>query len=216
MTDPRTARPPFPAWDRRGLPGGFTVEETARRVGHYKWIEMQLFEALGGWVAMVPELDIKMKLGTHCYHHAWHADLWHKRLPELREMNPDRLTQPPNDEFVAFADALTEPEGIGSTLEKMVGVYRVLIPHKIAAYTHHLRNTSRITDAPTMRSLRFALADEMSDWREGELIIRSLIDGPDDVDRAAARQGELEDLLIVSGGMAGPGTIPSLLPEPAT
>ena len=61
---------------------------------------MKLFEALGGWVATVPELDVKMRLGTHCYHHAWHAELWHKRLPELREMNPDRLTLPANDELV--------------------------------------------------------------------------------------------------------------------
>ena len=63
---------------------------------------MRLFEALGGWVATVPELDVKMRLGTHCYHHAWHAELWHKRLPELREMNPDRLTVPANDEMVAL------------------------------------------------------------------------------------------------------------------
>ena len=173
---------------------------------------MQLFEALGGWVATVPELDIKMKLGTHCYHHAWHAELWHKRLPELREMNPERLTAPPNDAMIGFAQALTEPEGIDQTLEKLVGVYRVLIPHKIAAYTHHLRNTSRITDAPTIRSLQFALADEMADWREGEMLIQSLIEGPEDVDRAAKRQGELEDLLLASGGIAGAGTIPRLEP----
>ncbi len=63
---------------------------------------MKLFEVLGGWVATVPELDVKMRLGTHCYHHAWHAELWHKRLPELREMNPDRLTQPANEELVAL------------------------------------------------------------------------------------------------------------------
>ena len=31
---------------------------------------MKLFEALGGWVATVPELDVKMRFGTHCYHHA--------------------------------------------------------------------------------------------------------------------------------------------------
>ncbi len=68
------------------------MEESARRIGNYKWAEMKLFEALGGWVATVPELDVKMRLGTHCYKHAWHAELWHKRLPELREMNPDRLT----------------------------------------------------------------------------------------------------------------------------
>lgn len=171
---------------------------------------MKLFEALGGWVAVVPELDIKMKLGTHCYHHAWHAELWHKRLPELREMNPDRLTRPPNEELVRFADALTEPEGLETTLEKLVGVYRVLIPHKIAAYTHHLRNTSSVTDAPTQRSLRFALADEIADWREGEMLIQTLLDGPEDVDRAAARQAETEALLWAAGGIAGPGTVPAL------
>jgi hypothetical protein len=145
---------------RRGiaaqLPGTFDVEETARRVGNYKWAEMKLFEALGGWVATVPELDVKMRLGTHCYHHAWHAELWHKRLPELREMNPDRLTVPANDAMVRFVEALTEPEAADQTIEKLVGVYRVFIPHFIAAYTYHRNNTSEITDAPTIRSLNFA------------------------------------------------------------
>ena len=67
---PSTARAPFAPWDRRDLPGSFDVVETARRVGHYKWTEMKLFEALGGWIATIPELDVKMRLGTHCYHHA--------------------------------------------------------------------------------------------------------------------------------------------------
>ena len=176
MADPKEPRAPFAPWDRRELPGAFNVEETARRVGHYKWIEMRLFEALGGWVATVPELDVKMRLGTHSYHHAWHAELWHKRLPELREMNPERLTVPANDELVAFVDAMTEPEAPELTIEKLVGVYRVLIPHKIAAYTYHLNNTSTITDAPTIRSLKFTLQDEFEDWRDGEMLIQSLIE----------------------------------------
>ncbi|MET0882812.1 MAG: hypothetical protein ABWZ13_01565, partial [Acidimicrobiales bacterium] len=88
MADPKRPRAAFAPWDRRELPGAFSVEETAARVGHYKWIEMRLFEVLGGWVATVPEIDVKLRLGTHCYHHAWHSELWHKRLPELREMNP--------------------------------------------------------------------------------------------------------------------------------
>ena len=108
ITPPTAPRAAFAPWDRRQLPGLFSVEESARRVGNYKWVEMRLFEALGGWVATVPELDVKMRLGTHCYHHAWHSELWHKRLPELREMNPERLTVPPNDEMVAFVDAMTE------------------------------------------------------------------------------------------------------------
>jgi hypothetical protein len=207
MADPYKPRAPFAPWDRRELPGSFDVEESARRVGNYKWAEMKLFEALGGWVATVPELDVKMRLGTHCYKHAWHAELWHKRLPELREMNPDRLTHPANDAMVRFVDALTEPEAPELTIEKLVGVYRVFIPHFIAAYTFHLNNTSRITDAPTIRSLTFILQDEFDDWRDGEMMIQSLIESPEEVDRAVAHQAALQKLMLEAGGIAGPGSI---------
>ncbi|MGH9302081.1 MAG: hypothetical protein ACRD0I_07250 [Acidimicrobiales bacterium] len=207
MADPRKPRVPFAPWDRRELPGAFNVEETARRVGNYKWIEMRLFEALGGWVATVPELDVKMRLGTHCYQHAWHADLWNKRLPELREMNPDRLTVPANPEIEAFMGAVTSPEEPDRTIEKLVGVYRVLIPHKISAYTYHLNNTSRITDAPTIRSLKFALADEFEDWRDGEMMLQSLIETDEEVQRASEHQCRLEKLMLAAGGIVGPGSI---------
>src|SRR5438067_8931036 len=203
MAEQSNARAAFAPWDRRELPGAFNVDETARRVGNYKWTEMRLFEALGGWVATVPELDVKMRLGTHCYKHAWHADLWNKRLPELREMNTDRLTVPPNDEFVAFMDAVTAPEGPGETIEKLVGVYRVLIPHKIAAYTYHLNNTSTITDAPTIRSLKLILNDEFEDWRDGEMIIQSLLETDAEVDRANAHAARLEKLMLKAGGVTG-------------
>jgi hypothetical protein len=207
MADPKKARTPFAPWDRRELPGLFDVEDSARRVGNYKWVEMRLFEALGGWVATVPELDVKMVLGTHTYHHAWHSELWHKRLPELREMNPDRLTEPANDQMVAFIEAMTEPEAPDQTIEKLVGVYRVLIPHKIAAYTYHLNNTSTITDAPTIRSLNFALQDEFNDWRDGEMLLQSLIETEDEVERAAKHQVRLEKIMLAAGGIAGPGTL---------
>jgi len=213
MADPKKPRPAFAPWDRRELPGAFTVEETARRVGAYKWVEMRLFEALGGWVATVPELDVKTRLGTHCYKHAWHAELWHKRLPELREMNPDRLTLPANEHVERFMSAITEPEEPRQTIEKLVGVYRVLIPHKIAAYTYHLNNTSTITDAPTIRSLRLVLNDELDDWRDGEMLLQSLIETEDEVDRAASRHAALEKIMLRAGGIAGEGSIGSPSPR---
>lgn len=206
-------RPAFAPWDRRELPGIFTVEESARRVGAYKWVETKLFEALGGWVATVPELDVKLVLGRHCYHHAWHAELWDKRLPELREMNPERLTNPANDGVQAFMDAISEPEGPDLTIEKLVGVYRVLIPRKIAAYTYHLNGTSEITDAPTIRSLKFILGDEFDDWREGEMLIQSLLDSPVKLERAARRQADLEVIIAGAGGITGPGTIGDAVPS---
>ena len=209
MADPFKARAPFAPWDRRTLPGLFDVEDTARRVGNYKWAEMKLFEALGGWVATVPELDVKMRLGTHCYKHAWHAELWHKRLPELREMNPDRLTVPANDAMVRFVEAMTEPEAPDQTIEKLTGVYRVFIPRFIAAYIYHLNGTSEITDAPTIRSLKLILQDEFDDWRDGEMILQSLIETPEEAARAAAHQQKLESIMVEAGGIAGPGSIGS-------
>jgi hypothetical protein len=209
MADSGKPRAQFAPWDRRELPGRFSVEETARRVGNYKWIEMKIFELMGGWVATVPEVDIKLRLGTHCYHHAFHSELWHKRLPELREMNPERLTVPANPEMEAFVDALGDPESAELTIEKLVGLYRVLLPHLIAAYTYHLNNASTIADSPTIRSLNFCLQDDMEEWREGEMIIQSLTETPEEVDRAAAHHAELTKLMLAAGGVAGPGSIGS-------
>jgi hypothetical protein len=146
-------------------------------------------------------------LGRHTYHHAWHAELWHKRLPELREMNQERLNLPPNDAYVTFMDAIREPEAAEHTIEKLVGVYRVLMPRLIAVYTYHANGSSTITDAPTIRSLKFALQDDFEDWREGEMLIQSLCDTPAKIERAARRQAEIETLYLASGGIAGPGSL---------
>ena len=207
MNDHTKARAPFAPWDRRELRGIFSVEDTARRVGNYKWAEMRLFEVLGGWVATVPELDVKLVLGRHAWFHAEHAKRWDERLPELREMNRERLNVPPNAEFAAFMDSVREPEGAELTIEKLVGVYRVLIPRFIGVYTYHLNGTSRITDAPTIRSLTFILQDEYETWRDGEMLLQSLIDTPAKAERAARRYQELETLYIASGGIAGPGSL---------
>ena len=219
MTDHTKARAPFAPWDRRELPGLFTVEETARRVGNYKWAEMRLFEVLGGWVATVPELDVKMVLGRHTYHHAWHSELWHKRLPELREMNPDRLTL--DALLVGGAMACTfykamdsgRPTAIASLMygpfPRMLAIMSVCsctygstavcpprsVLESIAPFEH------------TIRSLTFAIQDEFEDWRDGEMLIQSLLDTPEKVRRAARRQEELEQLVLASGGIAGPGSL---------
>src|SRR4030088_621385 len=107
-------------------------------------------------------------------------------------MTPERRPAPASEAVVAFMDALTEPEAPEQTIEKLVGVYRVLIPHKVAAYTFHLNNTSTITDAPTIRSLKLVLNDEFEDWRDGEMLIESLLENDEDVRRASQHQARLE------------------------
>lgn len=206
------ARPAFAPWDRRELPGAFSVEESARLVGSYAWVETRLFEAMGGWVATVPELDVKILLGRHCYHHAWHSRLLSERLPELREIDAGRATVPVNGGVAGFAAALAEPGAAHLTIEKLVGVYRVLLPRLVVAYSVHAANTSAITDAPTVRTLDLLLRDEMADWAEGQAVLQTLLRTEADLERARRRQVELESLLVAAGGLTGEGPV---LADPA-
>jgi hypothetical protein len=190
-----------------------TLEASALRIGRYRWIEMRLFEALGGWVAGVPELDAKALLATHSRHHGWHAELWHDLLPALPTTDGaqpgagspiEDWAPPPSDEpLAAFAAALIEPQAPGLTVEKLVGVYRVALPHTIATYTRHLRAASAVADGPTIRALRLVLSDELDHWRDGEMLLQSLVVEPGMLDRAAAHQVRLEKLLVAAGGIAG-------------
>jgi hypothetical protein len=61
--------------------------------------------------------------------------------------------------------------------------------------------------------LKFVLQDDFEDWRDGEMLLQSLIDTPAKADRAAARQAELEKLYQESGGIAGPGSLGELVAD---
>ena len=52
-----------------------------------------------------------------------------------------------------------------------------------------------------------ALDDEFEDWRDGEMILQSMLLTPADVGRATARQQRLETMIVAAGGICGPGTI---------
>lgn len=197
---------PFPYWDRRRLGGEWTVEESVERIVNYKYAEEHLSAAMGGWVATIPELDVKALLGPHCYQHAWHADLWRSRLPELRESSEDR-SEPPNEEFERFLKELTEPDDPDYTIEKLVGVYRVLVPHLLAVYSFHQRVTSDIVDAPTVRILRFMLDDDVEQLITGEMMIQDLARTPEVRERAGKWHAHLDVLLAASGGVAGALTL---------
>lgn len=199
---------PFPYWDRRRLVGEWTVEESVERIVNYRWAEERLSAALGGWGATIPELDVKAVLGRHCYEHAWHADLWRSRLPELRETDESRA-EPPNDEFRTFMDELTSPDAHDLTIEKLVGVYRVLLPHLLAVYTFHQKVTSDIVDAPTVRLLKFILDDDHVQLVEAEMLIQDLARTPKLRKRAGKWQTHLDELLARSGGVCGPATLRS-------
>jgi hypothetical protein len=207
-TVPRLGSSPDPARGAHSASGSgshslsashpLSLEDGARVAGHHVWLEMRLFEVLGAWVPTVPEPAVKTHLATHSRRHAWHADLWREHVPRVAGIDADSLVAPPGDGFPDVIAALAEPS---STLDRLAGAYRVVLPRVVTATARRLATATPVAEAALARSLRFVLADDLDEWRDGEALLQSLIAGPEDVDRVSARAAHLEKLLVTAGGL---------------
>jgi hypothetical protein len=191
MSEPSSPRAPL------------SLEASARRIGRYCWIEMRAFEILGAWTAVVPEPAVKAALATHSRQHGWHAEMWHDLLPVIGETGVDSYIAPASPALVPFVEALAAPEAADLTIEKLVGAYRVLLPHTAVTYSEHLDHASPISDGPATRALRLVLSDQLDHWLEGEALLQAQLRSEADVERAASHQLRLERLLMAAGGIAG-------------
>lgn len=194
------------------LAGQFSVDHSARLMRNYRYAVERAMRALGGWMALTPELSAKLLMGRHVWDLAQHADAFGKRLPELRAQT--QVSEPANQAFVAFMNAVEEPEGPRQTVERLVGVYRVLKPHLLAVYLDHLERANPVYEPPTRRLLAGCIDDERKHLAAGETILRHLVNAPALGERATVWQGRLEGLLTAAGGVTGDG-LPAARPAEA-
>lgn len=181
-------------------PTTLSLEDGARVVGHHVWLEMRLFEVVGGWAPSTAEPEVKAHLATHSRRHAWHAELWQGHLPRVVGIDAEALVAPPGPEAEDAVAALAA-SGTGSTVERLVGLYRVVLPRVVTATARRLELATPVADAALARSLRFVLADDLDEWREGEALLQAALATGDDVDRAAAHQAALEKRVVAAGGL---------------
>jgi len=182
------------------LDGPFAVEYSSRLLRNYRYATERMMRTLGGWLALTPELSAKLLMGRHVWDNAQHADLFGKRLPELR--SAAQASEPGSSGFAGFMDALESPEAPGQTVERLVGVYRVLKPHLLATYERHLAGANSVYEPPTRRILARCIEDERRHVAAGETIARHLVSG-ERAERAAAWQARLEALLASGRGVTG-------------
>jgi len=167
------------------------IVDAGRLAGQACWIEQRLFEILGGWVADTArgnEPELARMLADHAHHHSWHAELWRDRLPELAEHPPAEANRPRSEAVADVVDAVADAE---SSIDRLVGVYRVLLPRLVADYDAALQTTSALTDGPTARVLKLCLADLRDDQRDGEDALETLIGSSGAATTADARQASL-------------------------
>ncbi len=195
------------------LDGPHSVEQSARLVRHYRYATERMMRVMGGWLALTPEVSAKLLMGRHVWDNAQHADILGRRLPELRA--PAQESEPPNDAFRAFLDALESPETPERTVERLVGLYRVLKPHLLADYDRHLGSANAVYEPPTRRILARCAEDERRHIAAGERVLAHLTAAPEARARAQAWQARLEALLAEAGGVSGQG-LPEASPPPVS
>lgn len=195
------------------LEGHFSADDSARLCRHYRYAAERMTRIMAGWIALTPELSAKLLLGRHVWDNAQHADAWGRRLPELRAHAQE--SEPSSQAFVAFMDAIEEPEAPHQTPERLVGIYRVLKPHLLAVYSKHLEGANPVYEPPTRRILERCIGDERRHIDAGETIIRHVSASAEAGARAAAWRARLERLLDAAQGVTG-GGLPPIPAAPET
>jgi hypothetical protein len=188
------------------LAGHFSVEASARLARSYRYAEERMMRTLGGWIALTPELPVKLLFGRHVWECAQHADAWGRRLPELRARAHE--SQPSSDAFVRFMDLLDAREAPEESPERVVGVYRVLKPHLVATYASHLDAANATYEPPTRRILERCLVEERRHAGAGAVLLGRLLKDEPARARVVAWEAELASALAEAGGVTGETPVP--------
>lgn len=187
-------------YDRRTMDGVYSVRQGAIYVSNYRYAEERMMRMMAGWIALTPEINIKLEMARQVYEDALHADALGKRLPELRAQI---ASKPPNDQFVTFMNAIEDKEEWGETIERLVGIYRVLKPHLVSHYSAHVAATNPVYEPPTTRILQRMVEEEKLHIERGSVLLGDLLDSAEKHRRAVNWQAHLEELLANAGGVTG-------------
>ncbi|MGH9043274.1 MAG: hypothetical protein ACRDVP_00230 [Acidimicrobiales bacterium] len=156
---------------REEAPAHLHLAAAGRLTGSYCAVERALFE-LTGAIAASEDLESRASvlLDSWSTEHAWHAELWAERLPQVAEIDPSSLVV--LDEPVAglLAKIATQAPPLA-----LVGLVRVVLPRLIVSYRTHMVEASPVAQRPNLRALKLILSDEMEEWASGEALVQRLL-----------------------------------------
>ncbi len=208
MPHERTHYAPYSAFeipaDLRELHGRYDVDAVALRIRNFRYAEEWMMMIMGGWVATIPELPAKVGLGKVIWDTARAADALGNRLPELRcGRKGTTESEAANEGFKGLIEAVSEPEDPDLTIEKLTGIFDVLMPHLVEVYERTAAETDAIADAPTIELLEDIVRRARIHVTWGDEVLQALCDTPQKQSRRAARREQLSGLLTACGGVTG-------------
>jgi hypothetical protein len=154
------------------------IDQLARVVGAYCWVEHRIFELTGAWASAPAdgpaagaesEAELEAERRVWCAavsgHHGALAGCWAERLPVRAGVDRTALVVAPPGPLAGALDALESEADLGAGVTALV---RSLLPRLSATYLAHLREAAAVREAPVMEVLagaRRLLAGEIRDGR---------------------------------------------------
>jgi hypothetical protein len=175
---------------------GLSVEACVARLKRYHYAFMRLHEIFTARITAEPIYELKTAFSHHAYLCAEHVAALRQRIGEMREP-PLGLEEVPHEALpILFDEILAAP----TTEALLLGIYENALPALDAALVRHLRDTNPLTDAPSIRIIRFARLEiaDMLDF--GRKAIKCLVG---DAKERREWLHSLDELLQMSGAIDG-------------
>ena len=169
-----------------------TVNDRARRIATFRFVEVRLMEITAGWTPTTPEMEVKVLFGRHIWDFAQHADWLGKRTFELRQ--PEQYTLQAVDSYVKLLDEIAAET---DTSRRLAALYDVLLPAVERRYGEYIKDTDGLLDAPSVAIIERITNDIARMRAEGSKLRQELATPPVALDAFAGR--ERNHATIVAG-----------------
>jgi hypothetical protein len=188
--------------EEAGKPG-LSVEACVARLKRFHYALVRLHEILTARITAEPIYELKIAFAHHAYLCAEHVTALRSRIGEMREPPLGLEAIPHEGVQIFFDEILAAP----TTEALLLGIYEKALPALDAAMQRHQHDTNPLTDAPSLRVLRFARLEiaDMIDF--GNKSIACLVDVESSRVRGRLTHREwldyLDRLLASSGAIDG-------------
>src|ERR1700745_755229 len=102
-------------YDRRTLDGVYSVRQSVIYIMNYRYAEERMMRMMAGWIALTPELPVKLEMARQVYEEALPPNARGKRRGELR--SGAQLSRPANETLIALMNEIEDQEEWGQTIE---------------------------------------------------------------------------------------------------
>ena len=178
---------------------GLSVEECARQIHRFSYIEERLMFLQAAHIVTTPQRDLKGLLSRLQYEDGIHSDLLKTRLTELRVSKSKSQNVPDARLAVVLDEAMFSEGGV----ELLAALAKVFKPALLQAYKNYVSHTNGLADYESVRLMRTIVAEEEQTLRLLQAAYRDLVNTTEEEERAQSWAETLSGMLQAAGGIAG-------------